>query len=417
MLDCGMGTIQTAELNTVLSSKKPVTPPRVRPFTVRRLIFWVHLSAGCLAGVVIFFLAITGSIMAYEKQVTAFAERGYRSTPSVPGAASMTIDALLSSTAEAKGKTPNAIVLHADPGAPVETIFGKTDRLLLDHYTGRVLGAGATRTRAFFATVNGLHRWFGVPPDKKSLAHSAQGCFDLALLFLIVTGVFLWCPRTWGWKEFKAGAFLRPQLRGRARDWNLHNVLGFWTAIPLTVIVITGAILSYSWATNLLYRMAGSTPDEYVASDASNKGEKHNSHEKKSLPASSSPAESGKGPADLDSIFATAENESPGWRSLSANLPRPSDRKITLAVDFGDGSRPDKKSELVFDRTTGDVVQRKIFSSNSLGKRLRLFVRNVHTGGAAGILGQTVITLAALGCCVLIWTGLRLFARRIIRLA
>ncbi len=414
-----MEPIQASAENSLHSSNTSanvstasVTPPGTKSLTFRRLIFWIHLGMGCVAGVVILFLAITGTILAYQKQVITFAERGYRSTPSSPGAPGLPVNALLSLASEAKGKAPDGIVLHADSNAPVELIFGKTDRVLLDRYTGRILGAGATRTRAFFAAVNGLHRWFGVPPDKKQLAQAVQGGMDLALLALVVTGVFLWWPRNWNWQRLKAAFFLRARLKGRAFDWNLHNVLGFWTSVPLAIIVITGAILSYSWATNLLYRVAGD-PVEHSVSDGGGKSGKQKSHEKKSHAAKDPDEDSGKQSVELESILTGAQTLAPGWRTLSTTLPRPGDRQVKVTAVFDDGSRPDLRSELDFDRTTGDLVQRKTFSSNTLGRRLRLFVRGIHTGEAAGTLGQTVIALAALGCCILIWTGLQLFARRI----
>ena len=41
------------------------------------------------------------------------------------------------------------------------------------------------------------------------------------------------------------------RLRGRARDFNWHNVVGFWSAIPLVVIVLGASVISYPWATDI----------------------------------------------------------------------------------------------------------------------------------------------------------------------
>jgi len=48
-------------------------------------------------------------------------------------------------------------------------------------------------------------------------------------------------------------------LRGKARDWNWHNVLGIWCALPLLVIVLTGVVMSFDWANAMLFRLTGST--------------------------------------------------------------------------------------------------------------------------------------------------------------
>src|SRR5215813_15633603 len=43
--------------------------------TPRRALFWLHLTAGVIAGTVIFFLAVTGACLAYERQMIAWADR------------------------------------------------------------------------------------------------------------------------------------------------------------------------------------------------------------------------------------------------------------------------------------------------------------------------------------------------------
>ena len=48
--------------------KRPVV--KLRPF-----IFWPHLIAGVTAGVVILTMSVTGVLLAYEKQILAWADR------------------------------------------------------------------------------------------------------------------------------------------------------------------------------------------------------------------------------------------------------------------------------------------------------------------------------------------------------
>ena len=114
-----------------------------------------------------------------------------------------------------------------------------------------------------------------------------------------------------------------------------------------------------------------------------------------------------------DQILKDAAARSGGWHSLRVTLPKSTDKLITVIVDFADGNRPDKKMDIVFDRISGTVHGVKTFSSYNLGERLRMLMHMVHTGEAAGVLGQTIIGLAGLSCCVLVWTGTSLFIRRI----
>jgi uncharacterized iron-regulated membrane protein len=43
---------------------------------MRRILFWVHLSAGLVAGLVIIVMSATGVALTYQRQMQAWADRG-----------------------------------------------------------------------------------------------------------------------------------------------------------------------------------------------------------------------------------------------------------------------------------------------------------------------------------------------------
>lgn len=372
--------------------------------TLRRAIFWLHLGSGCLAGAVIFFLALTGSVLTYERQIVAWHERGYRSAPPSPTAMDIPVDQLLSTAASVERKWPSAIILHMDRRDPVEIDFGRTQQLFLNRYTGAVLGAGAVQTRAFFQTVTRLHRWFGASPEERSAARAIQGSFALDLLLMIITGLILWWPPVWTRPRLRVSLFFRLGLKGRARDFNRHLALGAWSSLPLTIITLTGIILGFGWATSLLYRLADNPPP--VSFHSVN----HLQNRKQPQAHLNAPEA-----AQLNHAVAAAEQQAVGWHSLKLRLPQASARTLTITVDFGDGTRPDQKAKLVFDRASGRLIHMYTFSSYSRGRRLRLFVHMIHTGEIGGVVGQTISGLASLSCCGIVLTGFFLALRRLQR--
>ena len=42
--------------------------------TFRKVLFWCHLATGVSAGVVILIMSVTGGLLAYEKQIIAWAD-------------------------------------------------------------------------------------------------------------------------------------------------------------------------------------------------------------------------------------------------------------------------------------------------------------------------------------------------------
>ena len=60
---------------------------------MRKTIFWLHLITGVVAGVVILIMSVTGVLLMYQKQITAWADGA--TVQVVESAARMEIDALL----------------------------------------------------------------------------------------------------------------------------------------------------------------------------------------------------------------------------------------------------------------------------------------------------------------------------------
>ncbi len=146
----------------------------------RKVVFWLHLTAGVVAGSVILVMSVTGTLLMYERQITEWADRRLRSAPTA-GAARLGPEALLArATAARPDATPSGLTVQADPAAPAAVSLGRGRNLYLDPYTGEVLGEGAPQVRAFF-------RWSptgtaGSAPARRSgtLGRAVTGACNLA---------------------------------------------------------------------------------------------------------------------------------------------------------------------------------------------------------------------------------------------
>jgi uncharacterized iron-regulated membrane protein len=112
-------------------------------------------------------------------------------------------------------------------------------------------------------------------------------------------------------------------------------------------------------------------------------------------------------PQTIENLVAKAEAQFPGWRSVSFRLPQP-DRTLLLTVDRGNGGQPGKRTQVLLDRSTGDVLSQEAATP-------RMWNRFIHTGEAAGLAGQIVAAIASLGGALLVWTGLSLALRRLLK--
>lgn len=374
---------------------------------LRKVIFWCHLPVGVLGGIVILIMCVTGTLLTYEKQITSWANtRGYQSVPPT-GTTHLPVETLIAKAREARGIAPSSIVLRADPYAPAEVVFGREATLFVNPYSGQVLGEGSPRVRNFFRGVTDWHRWLGAQGENRKIARAITGACNLGFLFLVASGFYLWWPQKWTKKLLRNVTWFRRGLPGKARDFNWHNVIGFWSAVPLFIVVLSGVVISYTWAGNLVYRVAGEAPPV----------PRPNQPQGNPAATRRDPSQTGQTGTEtlarLDASWARAEQQVNGWQSITLQLPATPEAPLTFTIDQSNGGQPQKRSQLTLDRTTTDVVRWEPFSASSRGRRLRSLLRFAHTGEVAGVAGQTLAGLVSAGGAVLVWTGLALAWRRL----
>jgi uncharacterized iron-regulated membrane protein len=396
----------------------------------RKVVFWMHLVTAVTASLVILLMSVTGVLLTYQRQITAWADtRGLEAGPPAPGAARLAPDALLARVAAAHPGKPTTLKWFADADAPAQVAFGREKTLFVSAYTGQVLSEGSTGVRGFFRKVVALHRWVGAEGENRELGKRISGAANLLFLFLVVSGFYLWFPRSWTRRAFRNVAWFRRGLTPKARDFNWHHVIGFWSAVPLFVIVLSGVVISYPWASALVYRAVGETPPPAPA-----EGRAPGAPGAAGGPASAAATAArpggergaggergGRGGDDakpavsLDGIgvlAARAERQVEGWRSITLTLPKEADEPVAFAIDRGDGGQPQKRAQLALNPATGEVSKWEPFPTQTPGRRLRSILRFAHTGEVLGIPGQTLAGIVSLGAAFLVWTGLALTWRR-----
>jgi uncharacterized iron-regulated membrane protein len=410
---------------------------------LRKFLFWLHLITGTVGGAIILIMSTTGVLLMCERQITAWADLHSLVSPSGATTARLPVETLLSKVRKAESSLPATLTMRSDPGAPVALGFGRQRTLFINVYNGEVLGEGSKGVREFFHLVTGWHRWLGAQDQKRASFRAVTGASNLAFLFLVLTGSYLWWPKEWTWRQVRNVTWFRRGLPSKARDFNWHNVIGFWSAIPLLVIVTSGVVISYPWASDLVYRVVGEEPppqgrsggatpavNERGVREAEMSGKRGaepqveasrprgESRERSSLEAPSSPTSFTASPValtldGLNELWARAEQQVSGWQSITMRLPVSAGLPVTFNIDEGNGGQPHKRSQLTLERTTGQVVRWEPFSSLTSGRQLRLLLRFAHTGEVGGIVGQTIAGGASLGTTFLVWTGLALAWRRL----
>ncbi len=375
--------------------------------SLRRAIFWAHLVVGVAAAIVILMMAVTGGVLTYEAQLNRWALREYRADSPAPGVAPLGLDELIARVA---GEQPTGLVtsvaLRRDPREPAVVRLDDGATVHVDRFTGERLGDGNTPTRRLLRSVMYWHRWFALEGDYRIIGRTFTATANLGFLFLLASGFYLWWPPTGSRAAWRQALWFRRGLRGRSRNLNWHRVIGFWSVVPLAVIVASGATISYQWAANLVYRLAGEAPPPQTSPQPL---ESVARGDLSVTPGPATPL------VELQALVTKAVAETPGWRTITIGLPESIHDAVRVGVDRGTGRQPSKGEDLLFDRATGELVGRAGYPTFSRGHKIRRWLRFAHTGEVYGVIGQSLAGLVSLGVAVMVWTGLAMSWRRFSR--
>lgn len=117
-------------------------------------------------------------------------------------------------------------------------------------------------------------------------------------------------------------------------------------------------------------------------------------------------------PENIDPLWAMAESQSPGWKSISLRLPLVRDQGV-FTIDEGIYWNIFGRSTLTVDARTSAMTKWEPYSEQNAARQLRSWFRFTHTGETGGIVGQFVGFVACIGGAFLVWTGFSLAFRRL----
>ena len=365
--------------------------------SIHKLLYWPHLICGVIAGILILIMSVTGVLLTYERQIIAWAETNFE-TPLHSSKTPLIIDDVINMNRKIIGDNKlRSIKIYNNPDTPL--VIRAKEYLYFNRYTGDFLGNGPIEVKTFLISLRGLHRWLSMEGENRTTARMFTGAANLMFLFIVISGIYLWLPKVLNWSNIKKILFLKKTRTSKARDFNWHNVMGIWSAIPLIIIISTATVFNYTWANKLVYNLAGEEP-----------------------PVRGRPTSNSDLPTNIvtqtitfDAMFNAAKEVKNNWRSITMTYPKATDKEVKFSVDSGNGGEPQKKGDLFFNRISGQLEKWVPFSDFTAGKRARYYIRYLHTGEALGIIGQTIAGIVALFSTVLVWTGLALAYRKYLK--
>ncbi|QTE23276.1 PepSY-associated TM helix domain-containing protein [Polaribacter cellanae] len=195
----------------------------------------IHLWFGLASGLILSVIGITGSIYVFEPELAAFLERDLYQTQDSKDL--FKDDIALATYIE--NKTNKSIESIQWPKRGRDTyifkLFNDKNWYYIDQSTGKITKGGEALGNLFFGFILDLHTTLTVGDTGRIITGTASLLFALLML---TTGLYLWYPNHKGRR--KTSFKIKWKSSSKRRNYDLHNVIGFYFFIPLFLVGITG---------------------------------------------------------------------------------------------------------------------------------------------------------------------------------
>lgn len=208
---------------------------------LKKINAWLHLWLGLASGIVVVVVGLTGCILVFETEIE-----------------DMTFSHLHAEHEEnAPMLPPSELWKSVNKALPDKKIFSvwyhganRTAHFSLDSgssvyvnpYTGKVVAMIDHEDFFHFILDGHVGLWI-----EGKVGTTIVSSATLIFFILLFTGMVLWWPKKWN----KSGRDRSFKIKWRAKfkrvNYDLHNVLGFYSLIIALILTITGLIMGFAW--------------------------------------------------------------------------------------------------------------------------------------------------------------------------
>ncbi|RZL14660.1 MAG: PepSY domain-containing protein, partial [Pedobacter sp.] len=146
----------------------------------------------------------------------------------------------------------NSIWYHGE-GKTAHISSDSDSTIYINPYTAEVVNISEDH-EDFFHFIEEGHFFVWLPEKVGSVV---VGWATFIFLILLITGVVLWWPKKWSKTNTNKSFKIKWRAKFKRVNYDLHNVLGFYSLIFALLLAVTGLVMSFAWFSNGVFWLAG----------------------------------------------------------------------------------------------------------------------------------------------------------------
>ena len=363
----------------------------------------IHLWLSVPFGLVITLICFSGAMLVFENEVNEWSRPDLYYVETVKES-SLPMDKLLEKVATTlpDSVSVTGVSISSDPGRAYQVSLSKPRRasLYVDQYTGEV--KGKSERSGFFMFMFRMHRWLldSMNPGNEGIFWGKMivGVSTLLLVFVLISGVVIWWPRT---RKALKNSLKITATKGWRRFWyDLHVAGGMYALIFLLAMALTGLTWSFPWYRMAFYKIFGVEVQQRVAqgheqkSDAQKRDTKPAVHrEKKSF-------------AYWQEVYDKLSRQNPEYKQISISSG-------TASVSFNCFGNQRASDRYSFNTDNGEFTETSLYQHQDKSGKIRGWIYSIHVGNWGGMFTRILAFIAALIGAALPLTGYYLWIKKL----
>jgi len=234
-------------------SRKPTGQKKQSRSLFYRISAWLHLWMGLVTGLIMFIVCVTACIWVFNGEITRLLEPetviAHQDKPVLPPSKIKEIAA-----ARFPGKKAGYVTYQQGTALYVSLGEGRKGNTILriNPYTGEVISAKVNKPGEtdFFRFILNGHRFLWMPVE---IGRPIVNYGTLIFVIIMITGMVLWWPRKWTKAARDQSFKIRWKASFKRVNYDLHNVLGFYSLLVVLAMALTGMVYGIKWYSNGLY--------------------------------------------------------------------------------------------------------------------------------------------------------------------
>lgn len=371
---------------------------KAKKYNLRKFINDIHLWLGIGSGIILFIICLTGTVLTFEKEIKDIFSEEATVSPKAKKLAIEELSKILSSEGEVMRVSINPSV---EKPYEFSVKTNKEDRrgtlFFVNQYTGEYSKQIKTSLDGFFMTMFKMHRWllFDI-----SIGRPIVGISTIIFFILSISGIVLWFPKKQlkklKWKHLKPGFKIAWRAKWKRINHDLHVTLGFYSAIFLIIMSLTGLFWSFEW-----YRDAGSAVLGTEVFGGRGGGPRINSN-----------ADLDSVKVDFEAILKIVECELPFEGTILLQIPADEKEIFSVRKYHDQDFLQTATDELKIDRD-GTIISKELFSEKPFNVQLASSIKAIHLGSIFGWFSKTIYFISCMIATSLPVTGVIIWLNKL----